>query len=151
MRMCLLNLLQTLRKRIVRIHSIIMSSSVHQSMWLYRITTTNKIHLEKICPLLSQWLTFITRINIIKRYQQQTIWWVYIGMKLNTSMSFVIISFISYLYIAGFCDNSLGYVERLNVDNLEWEELMPVKIPRTKFTVVQGQKPHEIMILGGKD
>lgn len=53
--------------------------------------------------------------------------------------------------IAGFCDNSLGYVERLNIDKMEWEELMPVKIPRTKFTVVQGQKSHEIMILGGKD
>jgi hypothetical protein len=55
-------------------------------------------------------------------------------------MSFVsFTTCLSYLfYIAGFCDNSLGYVERLNVDKMEWEELMPVKIPRTKFTVVQG-------------
>ena len=68
---------------------------------------------------------------------------IYVICKYNVYLTLVI--------IAGFCDNSLGYVERFNVDKLLWEELMPVKIPRTKFTVVQGQKPHEIMILGGKD
>lgn len=31
--------------------------------------------------------------------------------------------FLTLIIIAGFCENSLGYVERLNVDKMEWEEL----------------------------
>lgn len=59
-------------------------------------------------------------------------------MRYPTSMSFVSFYYSLTCNIAGFCDNSLGFVERMNIDTLQWEDLMPVKIPRTKFTVVQG-------------
>ena len=50
-------------------------------------------------------------------------------------MSFVSHSFDIYIYlnIAGFCDNSLGHVERFNFEKQEWEDLSDVKVPRTKF------------------
>jgi hypothetical protein len=38
--------------------------------------------------------------------------------------------------LAGFCENSLGHVERLNVDKMEWEDLPQVKVARTKFAAV---------------
>ena len=65
--------------------------------------------------------------------------------------------FVSYkissltLIIAGFCESSLGHVERLNVEKMEWEDLPQVKIARTKFSCVQGINPYEILIIGGKD
>jgi len=39
-------------------------------------------------------------------------------------------------FVAGFCESSLGHVERLNVETMSWEDLAPVKVPRTKFCVV---------------
>lgn len=29
----------------------------------------------------------------------------------------------THLFIAGFCENSLGNVERLNVETMQWEEM----------------------------
>jgi hypothetical protein len=68
-------------------------------------------------------------------------------------MSFVSISylFITLLIIAGFCESSLGHVERFNVEKSEWEELTQVQVPRTKFASVPTQNPHEFVIIGGKD
>ena len=52
------------------------------------------------------------------------------------------------IQIAGFCENSLSHVERLNLEELshmhssfnsdttEWEEIASVKLPRTKFCAV---------------
>jgi hypothetical protein len=52
-------------------------------------------------------------------------------------MSSVRDSFYHFIYnIAGFCENSLGHVERLNIESEEWEELTHVKVPRTKFASV---------------
>lgn len=51
-------------------------------------------------------------------------------------MSFVRIIILVKRYLAGFCENSLGHVERLNVDKMEWEEISSVKLPRTKFCAV---------------
>eukprot|EP00347_Sterkiella_histriomuscorum_P003080 403365667 len=54
--------------------------------------------------------------------------------------------------ISGFCENSLGNVERLNIDTMQWEELCEVNVPRTKFSVIQSPlNMNEILMLGGKD
>jgi hypothetical protein len=53
--------------------------------------------------------------------------------------------------LAGFCESSLGHVERLNIESMEWEKLNSITIPRTKFQCVSGLSNNEILIIGGKD
>jgi len=53
--------------------------------------------------------------------------------------------------VAGFCESSLGQVERLCLEpHSQWEPLPPVLVPRTKFCVAHLQRS-EVLILGGKD